>query len=139
MSGTAIFWPMLAQAALTYAVYVLVSLRRVGAVREGRARVADFAVPAAEPEASATAVRNLANQFELPLLFFVACLSLFVLGGASVAAVALAWLFVLARLAHAIVHVTANRVLPRRRLFIAGWLANGALWVLLAAHLVRLG
>lgn len=139
MSGTAIFWPMIAQVVLIHAVYLIVSMRRVGSVKAGSARLSDFAVPFSEPEPSATAVRNLINQFELPLLFLIVCVSLFALGGATPVAVVLAWLFVLSRIAHTYVHVTDNRVLLRRRIFIAGFLVNGALWILLAVQLVRLG
>ena len=40
MSPTeATIWPMIAHVALVFALYVMLSSRRVGAVREGRARV----------------------------------------------------------------------------------------------------
>ncbi|MDP2118517.1 MAG: MAPEG family protein [Hoeflea sp.] len=134
-SSTAIFWPVLAQVLLTYGIYMVVSARRVGAVKAGTAKVADFRVPSIEPEPSATAARNLANQFELPVLFFAACLSLYVTGGAGTAAIVAAWAFVLARAAHAYVHVTSNRVSLRRRLFIASLGVNCVQWLLLAIHI----
>jgi hypothetical protein len=134
-TSTAIFWPIMAQVLLTYAIYVLVSLRRVGAVKAGKASASDFKVPFVEPEPSASVARNLANQFELPVLFFVACISLYVTGGAGTAAVVVAWAFVLSRAAHAYVHVTSNRVGIRRRLFIVSLLVNLAQWVLLAVHI----
>ncbi|MDP3526025.1 MAG: MAPEG family protein [Hoeflea sp.] len=134
-SSTAIFWPVLAQVLLTYGIYMVVSARRVGAVKAGTAKVADFRVPSIEPEPSATAARNLANQFELPVLFFAACLSLYVTGGAGTAAIVAAWAFVLARAAHAYVHVTSNRVRLRRRLFIASLGVNCVQWLLLAIHI----
>lgn len=134
-SSTAIFWPVLAQVLLTYVIYVIVSSRRIGAVKAGAAKASDFKVPSIEPEPSATAARNLSNQFELPVLFFAACLSLFVTGGAGMAAVAVAWAFVLARVAHSYVHLTSNRVKIRRRLFIVSFVINLAQWVLLAVHI----
>lgn len=134
-SPIAIFWPMIAQVLLTYAIYILVSARRIGAVRAGTAKASDFKVPFVDPEPSASASRNLVNQFELPMLFFIACISLYVTDGAGTAAVVLAWLFFMARVVHAYVHVTSNRVGLRRRLFIAGLLVNLAQWVLLAIHI----
>ncbi|MBC7280204.1 MAPEG family protein [Hoeflea sp.] len=134
-ASTAIFWPVLAQVLLTYAIYMVVSARRLGAVKAGTAKVSDFKVPSIEPEPSATAARNLTNQFELPVLFYAACLSLFVTGGAGIAAVVVAWAFVLARAAHAYVHVTSNRVRLRRRLFIASLAVNFVQWLLLAVHI----
>jgi hypothetical protein len=134
-TSTAIFWPMMAQVLLTCAIYLLVSSRRVGAVKAGTAKASDFKLPFVEPEPSASAARNLANQFELPVLFYAACLSLFVTGGAGSVAVAVAWAFVLVRIAHAYVHVTSNRVGIRRQLFIASFVTNLGQWLLLAIHI----
>lgn len=134
-SSTAIFWPVLAQVLLTYVIYIIVSSRRIGAVKAGLARPSDFKVPSIEPEPSATAARNLSNQFELPVLFFAASLSLFVTGGAGMAAVVVAWAFVLARVAHSYVHITSNRIRIRRQLFTVSLLLNLLQWVLLAIHI----
>ena len=87
---------------------MVVSARRLGAVKAGTAKVSDFKVPSIEPEPSATAARNLVNQFELPVLFYAACLSLYVTGGAGTVAIVAAWAFVLARAVHAYVHVTSK-------------------------------
>lgn len=134
-STTAIFWPMLAQVLLTYVIYALGSFRRIGAVKAGKARASDFKVPSVEPEPSATALRNLSNQFELPVLFYAVCLALYVTDGAGNAAVALAWAFVAARVAHSWVHVTSNRIRIRRPLFMLGYVINLLLWLLLAIHI----
>ena len=134
-SSTAIFWPVLAQVLLTYVVYLTVSARRIGAIKAGTAKVSDFKVPSIEPEPSATAARNLSNQFELPVLFFAACISLFVTGAAGLAALVAAWAFVLARVAHAYIHLTSNRVRIRRSLFIVSLGINLVQWLLLAVHI----
>ena len=134
-SSTAIFWPVLAQVLLTYVIYLTVSARRIAAVKAGAAKPSDFKVPSIEPEPSATAARNLSNQFELPVLFFAASLSLFVTGGAGLAAIVAAWAFVLARAAHAYVHLTSNRIRIRRQLFIVSLAINFVQWLLLAIHI----
>jgi hypothetical protein len=136
MQGEAIFWPMLAQAGLTYGVYALVSRRRIAAITAGEAKISDFRIPGVEPERSASANRSLINQYELPVLFYVCCMTLFVLGAAGAAAVLLAWAFALSRLAHAYVHVTSNRVRYRRPLFIAGFLVLLAMWALVVWRLM---
>ncbi|MCY0150230.1 MAPEG family protein [Hoeflea sp. G2-23] len=133
--STAIFWPVLAQVLLTYAIYMLVSARRIGAVKAGNARPSDFRIPAVEPAPSAAVVRNLSNQFELPVLFYAACLSLYVTGAADTAAVVASWMFVLARIAHSYVHVTSNRLRIRRPLFILSLVINLVQWLLLAFHI----
>ena len=136
MTGEAIFWPVLVQAGLTYAIYILASTRRVGAVKSGQAKASDFRVPVIEPEPSATAIRNLTNQFELPVLFYACCIILFSLGAVSVPAMVLAWVFSLSRIAHAFVHVTTNRLRYRRPLFVIGFVASAGMWLLLAIRLI---
>jgi hypothetical protein len=136
MNGEAIFWPVLVQVSLTFAIYGLVSYRRMAAIKAGQAKAADYRIPAVEPGPSATAARSLINQFELPVLFYAACLVLFVLGAAGQAAVIVAWLFALARIAHAYVHVTTNRLRLRRPLFILSFASAFALWALVAARLI---
>ena len=136
MTGEAIFWPVLIQAGLTYAIYILVSMRRVGAIKAGQAKPADFRVPNVEPEPSATAIRSLTNQFELPVLFYVCCIIMVMLGAVSTAALVLAWIFALSRIAHAFVHVTSNRLRFRRPFFVVGFVASAAMWILLAIRLM---
>lgn len=139
MSGDAIFWPMIVQAGLTYVVYWLMSKRRREAIAAGEATTRQFRENTEEPARSLTARNNLRNQFELPVLFFAVVVALHATGGANLPAVALAWAFALSRIAHAVVHVTTNRIRHRRPLFIAGWFAVGGLWLLLAAKLAGIG
>ncbi|MGL4489347.1 MAG: MAPEG family protein [Rhizobiaceae bacterium] len=139
MSGETIFWPVLAQVALTFAIYILVSIRRVGAIKSGAAKPSDYRVPIIEPEASASAIRSLNNQFELPILFYVCCLTLHALGSVTSLALGLAWVFVFSRLAHAFVHVTSNRLKYRRPLFIVGFLVVVAMWVVVLLRLLLIG
>lgn len=136
MNSTAIFWPMIAHVALVYGIYALMSMRRRQAVREGSARTSQFRENRDEPAQSLFYRNNLANQFELPVLFHVGVLALFVTGGAGLAAVVVAWVFVLSRYAHAYIHVTSNRIRLRQPAFVVGFLAAGLLWALLALHLV---
>ena len=60
-----------AQVALTYAIYALISRRRVAAIKAGDATVSQFRENQDEPPQSRFVRNNLANQFELPVLFFV--------------------------------------------------------------------
>lgn len=55
--------------------------------------MSQFKLNGQEPEISAAVSNNLKNQFELPVLFHVACLAFFVTGTVSGVVVALAWLF----------------------------------------------
>ncbi|WP_295805712.1 MAPEG family protein [uncultured Nitratireductor sp.] len=136
MSQNVIFWPMIAHVALVYGVYVLIAMRRKRAVASGSARVSQFRENQDEPAESLFVRNNLANQFELPVLFHAACLALFATGGVGQAAVWLAWIFALSRYAHTYVHVTSNRIRYRQPIFTLGFLALGVMWVLLAINLL---
>ncbi|MFB2549584.1 MAPEG family protein [Ensifer soli] len=131
-SGTALFWPVIAQVALVFAIYILMAKRRFAAVRTGRVPAKAYLIPTVEPEPSATVARSLINQFELPVLFYVAVVVAHLTGAAGTPMVALCWLFVASRYAHAYVHVTSNRLMLRQRLFSLGVAALAAVWVLIA-------
>ena len=135
MSGNiAIFWPMIVQAFLTMAVYFVMFARRKSAVAAGQAKPGDFRVPAVEPATSSTAVRNIANQYELPVLFYAVCLSLYVTNGAHWLAVILAWVFAISRILHAFVHLGSNDLRLRMPAFAVGFIAVLVLWLILAFH-----
>ena len=137
MSNTAIFWPLIIQTGLIYAIYLIASGRRQRAVRAGKVRAAEFKVPMIEPEPSATAIRNLINQFELPFLFYVVCVVLYMVNGVNYPVLFLAWVFVASRICHSYVHITSNDVRKRRPLFILGYVVNAMLWLWLAWVLLR--
>ncbi|KAB0676455.1 hypothetical protein F6X38_21285 [Aureimonas leprariae] len=136
MGNLAIFWPMVAQAFLTFAAYFVLLSRRRTAVRGGGASLDTFRTAGTEPADSASASRNVANQFELPVLFHAVCLALYVTNGASWLAVALAWIFVVCRLVHAFVHLGSNAVAQRFQAFVAGFVVLFVLWILFALHLL---
>jgi hypothetical protein len=136
MNQIAIFWPVIAQALLVFAVYGLLSLRRTAAVKAGNVRISDFRENRHEPRESVFVHNNLLNQFQLPVLFYVVCICLYVTQGNSVVTVALAWLFVLSRYVHAVIHVTSNRVRYRQPAFLLGYIFLGLLWLWFALHLL---
>ena len=135
MNQTAILWPMLAQVLLVYLVYLVLGVRRYGAIRTGAAKPQQFKLRSTEPEPSVTAANNVANQFELPVLFYAACLSYVVTDKVTAVPLVLAWLFVASRYAHAFVHVTTNKLFWRSRAFQLGWLLLLILWLWLTFSL----
>jgi len=139
MTQTAIFWPMIAHVALVVILYALLATRRSAAVKAGRAKVSQFRENLNEPQDSLFAKNCLSNQFELPVLFHVACLALHVTGGDGVWAVAVAWLFALSRYVHAAIHVTSNRIRHRQPAFIVGFVALIILWAMLAVRILTVG
>ncbi len=135
---TAIFWPMLAHFVLVAIIYVVLSFRRADAVRAGEAKASQFRENQQEPERSLFVRNNLENQFELPTLFYPVCIALYVTGGANLYTVLLAWLFVVARYAHAWIHIRTNRIRHRGPTFIASFLVLILMWLAFALHLIYL-
>ncbi len=135
MAGTAIIWPMIAHVALVYGVYALIALRLKRAVDTGSAKVSQFRENRDEPAESLFVRNNLANQFELPVLFHACCLALLASGGVGPVVLVLAWIFVGSRYVHAAIHVTTNRIRYRQPAFAAGFLTLGAMWAALAVHI----
>ena len=136
MTQTAIFWPMIAHVALVFIIYYVTFVRRRAAVMSGKARMSQFRENRDEPAESLFARNNLVNQFELPVLFHVVCLALYITNGASVVPLVLAWVFALSRYLHAYVHVTTNRIRHRQPAFVLGLVMVALLWVWLALHLL---
>ncbi|CAN7556896.1 MAPEG family protein [Rhizobium sp. LjRoot254] len=133
--STAIFWPVIVQVALIYVLYYMLFTRRQAAVKAGKARLSQYRDNVTEPAETLFVRNKLTNQYELPVLFIAGCIALYATGHATVVPVILAWIFVILRIAHAIVHVGQNRMRYRVPLFIAGFAVNGLLWLWLAANI----
>lgn len=72
---TAMFWPMIAHVVLVFWLYALLIVRRNKYAfkdRESAIRLRDHGEEARE---SRLVNRNIANQFEVPVLFHIACCS----------------------------------------------------------------
>ena len=126
---------MLAHVLLVYIVYAVMARRRFGAVSSGEVRAEDYKLRTTEPPVSATVSNNLMNQFELPVLFHVLCLALYVTNGVNYLTLVLMWMFVISRYVHAWVHVTSNRLRARHNAFLVGALVLGACWIWFALHI----
>ncbi len=132
MTGYEMFWPLLAHVLLVYLLYGLLGLRRGKDMREGRVKKSAYRENREEPVESLYVKNSLANQFELPVLFYACCILLYITEADNLVAVVLAWLFVALRYAHAYVHVTSNNLRYRSPLFAAGFLVLAAMWAWLA-------
>ena len=136
MNQTTIFWPVLAHVLLIYIVYGVLGRRRYGAIRSGEAKPGQFKVRSTEPASSLTVAANLTNQFELPVLFYVLCLTLHLTNGVNYLTLALMWIFVASRYFHAWVHLTSNNLLLRSRSFFVSAVILLLGWIWFALHLL---
>jgi hypothetical protein len=131
MSKSALVFPMLAMVLLTFVVLVTMFRARVRSVREGALPIGRFALMQGDPEPDYVAkpTRHLVNLFEAPMLFYAGCLAAMVIGATGTAALIFAWGYVAARIVHAAIHLTTNRLRYRMRAYFVSWLLLLALWV----------
>ena len=131
MKDSALVYPMLAVVLLTAVVLVTLFRSRVRAVREGKLHLGYFKIyqGTVEPEYAAKPARHFVNLFEAPTLFYVACLTAMVTHSGGLLMQGLAWAYVAARIAHAVVHLGSNRLRPRIAAYFVGWLVLLSMWI----------
>ncbi len=128
-------------AVLVQGLIAAVLLLALGAIRlplvhAGRIKVDDVALSRDPWPIQEKRVSNaFDNQFQLPVLFYVACGLALYFGPGALEAI-LAWLFVLTRIAHAAVFATTNNVGQRFAAYSLGFAVLGILWIDLAVRLV---
>ncbi len=121
MSSNHIFWPVLAQVLLTLVMFIVLGARKAKAIKAGKVNREQAALDnRVWPEYVVKVSNNIANQFEVPILFYILCVVLYSINAVGTVAIVLAWLFVASRYAHAWVHVGSNYVPVRMRLFMVG-------------------
>ena len=136
-SNPAMLYPLFALAAWTLIVLVLIPIARVRSVRQREIGTDDFKYgeSANVPGHVSLPNRNYMNLLELPLLFYVVGIVLYVSGGASYVAMFFAWAYVALRIVHSLIHLTYNQVLHRLGAFTLSIFALVILWVLAGLHL----
>ncbi|MEM1262485.1 MAG: MAPEG family protein [Pseudomonadota bacterium] len=121
-----IFIPMLAHVCLTAILYAALTVVRAPTVW-GVGLDKDGSNPwkSLEPRISA----NLSNQFEWPVLFYVACLLGMLIGAANATGfLVLAWVFVAGRIAHSFVQILTSNIRLRGVVFTVNFLAVLGMW-----------
>ena len=131
MMTRAILWPSFALVAVIFLVSLTLLRARIDHMRRQRPRPADLA----DSEASRAYFRpvdrpaaNLANLFEMPVLYFALVPLLLTTGLATLTQVTLAWIYVALRAGHSIAHI-AGRVRPRFVLFVVSHGVLAAMWI----------
>jgi len=130
MTGNSLWliFVMLAQGVLALALLWHLGMHRIPMVLRGKVRIEDIALDKeAWPERARQASNAFDNQFQLPVLFYVACFVALAFGP-TVLEVVLAVLFVLSRTVHAAIHITSNHVLRRFQAYVAGFAVLCVFW-----------
>ena len=119
---------MAAHVALTSVLYVLLTIARAPKIW-GIGQRSDGSNPWADIEPRISA--NLSNQFEWPLLFYVACILLLQMQWLTDWTVAMAWLFVLGRFLHSGIQIFTPNIRLRGLVFTINFVAVMAIWGML--------
>jgi hypothetical protein len=136
-SNPAMLYPLFALAAWTLVVLVLIPAARVGSVRlrEVGTDGAKDREPAHVPGHVGVPNRSDMDLLELPMLFYVVAIVLYVSGGASYVAMFFAWAYVALRIVHGLIRPTGNRLIHRFSASTLSIVALVVLWVLAGVHL----
>lgn len=133
MSNAAILAPVFVQIALTFVLLLWMGRERYACVGRGEVPVAEAAEGRAQWPARLRQIeRSFHNQLEIPPLYYALVAFAMIAGTADGLFLALSWLFVASRLAHAFVHVTSNDVRYRGPAYIAGVFVLIGMWTLFA-------
>jgi hypothetical protein len=129
---TSILWPLLAHVGWIFLLYAWLTFARMQAVRRGEVDYGAFAFNRTEPPAVARIRLNLANQFELPMIFYAAVVLLVALGRINAIDLVAAWVFVFGRVVHTLVQTLTDNVPLRGRVFLINFFAVAVLVLHLA-------
>ena len=127
-----ILWPTFALVALVMIVWFTLFVQRMAHMKRTPPTKETFATPSSSLayfEPVAMPANNLANLFEMPVLYF-ALVPLLVIGGmASPAQVVLAWAFVIFRAVHSYIHIGVRIVPARFFAYLASVIVLFAMWI----------
>ncbi|MGN6224676.1 MAPEG family protein [Pseudoxanthomonas sp.] len=130
LPATAILWPAVAMAGLTFLVWIRLYHLRLGEMARKRidAQALASSAEAARLLDDTRASDNFRNLFEVPVLFYAGVLLAAQAGFDDRALLALAWLFVGLRAVHSAVQCTVNHVMTRFVAYALATLVLMAFW-----------
>jgi hypothetical protein len=131
-----ILYPVFALGAWTLMVLLLIPFVRVRSVRRREISPNDFKYgeSMAVPPNVSIPNRNYMNLLELPMLFYIVCVVLYVTAYGARVGVLVAWAYVGLRMIHSLIHLTYNHVLHRLFAFTLSNVALVSLWVIAGVH-----
>jgi hypothetical protein len=134
-----LFVPLLIQVALTFAVWFRMYHLRIREMQAKGISAQSVATRAKGRQVlvdSAASSDNFMNQFEMPVLFYLAILLALILMWQDPLLVLLSWLFVALRIVHSIIHTTYNNVLHRFWVYIFSSMVLLCMWIRLASFMI---
>ncbi|MCA6123654.1 MAPEG family protein [Bradyrhizobium sp. WSM 1704] len=137
MSVQMVLLPVFIQIGLTFALLFGMAATRTRALTSGETKMRDIALRQPNWPVQATQFGNcFANQFEIPVLFYILIAIALPLRHADLVIVLLSWVFVITRFAHAGIFVTSNDVRPRSLAWFAGAVVVLVMWLYFALRIL---
>ncbi len=140
MEQIEIFYPVIVLAIWTLTVTLLILYQRLKASASKVVDADDFKFGESDrvPPEVCIPNRNYMNLLEMPILFYVVSIILFITHTANGTTVlSLAWLYVALRIVHSIIHLTYNNVMHRFPIFTLSNFVLLAVWVHLLITLIN--
>ena len=130
MDSSAIIFPAVAMFMLTFSVIAYLAGSRLASIRRGDVSIRYYRRYNEGEQTPRLQVigRHVQNHFEVPPLFYIALLFLYVTGSVTPLAVALAWLYFASRCVHSFIHLGSNNVTRRFIAFAGSGLILIGLW-----------
>ncbi len=130
---TALLFPVLVYVAYCFVIIGMMGGSRFHAMSTGAVKGRQLKLGERNWPEPIQRISNVAqNQWETPILFWVAIVFALILPIESALLVPLAWAFVAARIVHGVIYIRFNHILSRFSAFAFGLLVTLGMWVLIA-------
>ncbi len=138
MNNVEIIYPVLAHMLLVVFLYIPLIIRKSKAVKDNAVDLKETALnnQAWTPDVQKVS-NNIANQFEIPILFYALCIIIALTHNVGMLNVGLAWSYVALRYVHTYVHIGSNFVPLRMRIFALSLVIILAMLIQLSVQLVQ--
>jgi hypothetical protein len=138
MEQTAIFAPFFTMIFLTLGVWIYMYARRIPFIQSSNLspeQLTPLEFARISPSEVANPSDNLKNLFEIPTIFYALVLYLYVTNQVDMGYVVAAWVFVVFRVCHSVVHCTVNIIMLRFWLYFVSTVAVWFMAIRAALHL----
>lgn len=133
MTHTSLLAPVFVQVAMTFILLFWMGRERYAAITRKEIDVQEVVYGDGKwPKKARQVAASFHNQLEIPPLFYLVSVLALITETTGPAFLALAWAFVISRIAHMAIHVTSNDVKFRGPAYVIGVFILMAMWAILA-------
>lgn len=124
MNQNLMYFPCLAMMILTFFVMIRMFLMRVKAVKNKDISMSYFKTynSGVAPAQMIQADRHFVNLFEAPVLFYMVCAFTVITFQVNKTLLLAAWIYVLLRCIHSVIHLTSNKIRMRMMAYTLSWI-----------------